>query len=37
MNDCGVFTIKNIAILSKYPSANLNKYYDQSLIFYDRI
>lgn len=37
MYDCGVFTIKNIEILVKYPKANLNAYYDQNLIFYDRI
>ncbi|CAD8054167.1 unnamed protein product [Paramecium sonneborni] len=36
-HDCGVFTLKNIWILSKYPKAKLKSYYDQSTIFYDRI
>ncbi|CAD8138460.1 unnamed protein product [Paramecium pentaurelia] len=36
-HDCGVFTLKNIWILSKYPNAKLQIYYDQSTIFYDRI
>ncbi|CAK72642.1 unnamed protein product (macronuclear) [Paramecium tetraurelia] len=36
-HDCGVFTLKNIWILSKYPKAKLQGYYDQSTIFYDRI
>ncbi|CAD8046899.1 unnamed protein product [Paramecium sonneborni] len=36
-HDCGVFTLKNIWILSKYPKAKLKSFYDQSTIFYDRI